>query len=638
MRGKAYALASAMMAAALVGGFAQAGPVTVDLGDALVLGDLKAPSELSPTAMTVVLEAVDIATSGAENLAELVEAIAGVESRSYGSPGSARTASVRGGAGGHVVVVLDGVRLSDARTGWVDLSTIPLFGIERVEIMRSGASALYGSDAIAGVIYLSSARSGTPAIRVRADYSAYPLAFGAGEAGLAAAQGLSAFGRGNLGGATLTASGGIERAADSTVAADADEGYALITNAGLLTAWADAGLTAAIGNGVGALDLFGRYADKGVPGSQSYPSPEAAQTEYEARAMASWNRDDAFDGTTELEFRAGAAWSRMNYVDPDYSTDDTHDSAGMSLGAAARAAIGPALVMAGAEGAFDSASSTKIGDRTRLSTGAYLVPEIELGSFTFAPSARFDLYDDVEAGLSYGLGLAWSGNGLSFKLNGASAYKAPSFSDLYWPDDGFTAGNAELGPERAYSGELGLEYAIKFGSVALSLAAGPYLRYVDDMIAWVDADGWTGPEPYKPENIDVAGFAGADVELKAGIGPFTAKVSYSYSLAKDLGDGATFLDASRLAYSPLHSAGAVVRIEAGALSVGADASYRAGRLDSSGAEMGDALLLGITAGLEVGGGLAFAVDVDNLLNVEYYEYADYPMPGLRVTLSATFTK
>ena len=70
---------------------------------------------------------------------------------------SAQTASLRGLGGAHTLVLINGHRIEGfpgetAGVQGVTLSTIPFSAIERVEILRDGASAIYGSDAIAGVI------------------------------------------------------------------------------------------------------------------------------------------------------------------------------------------------------------------------------------------------------------------------------------------------------------------------------------------------------------------------------------------------------------------------------------------------------------------------------------------------------
>ena len=70
---------------------------------------------------------------------------------------SAQTASLRGLGGGRTLVLINGHRI-DSFPGeiqgvqGVNLASIPFAAIERVEILKDGASAIYGSDAIAGVI------------------------------------------------------------------------------------------------------------------------------------------------------------------------------------------------------------------------------------------------------------------------------------------------------------------------------------------------------------------------------------------------------------------------------------------------------------------------------------------------------
>ena len=70
---------------------------------------------------------------------------------------SAQTASLRGLDGGHTLVLINGHRLQGFSgeiqgVRGVDLSAIPFSAIERVEVLKDGASAVYGSDAVAGVI------------------------------------------------------------------------------------------------------------------------------------------------------------------------------------------------------------------------------------------------------------------------------------------------------------------------------------------------------------------------------------------------------------------------------------------------------------------------------------------------------
>jgi iron complex outermembrane recepter protein len=113
----------------------------------------------------VVLTKEDIDRSGATNAYELLNLVAANNSAGNISLAntigaltfSANTASLRGLQGGRTLVLLNGKRLNSFSgeiqgVQGVNLTTIPFNAIERVEVLLDGASAIYGSDAIAGVI------------------------------------------------------------------------------------------------------------------------------------------------------------------------------------------------------------------------------------------------------------------------------------------------------------------------------------------------------------------------------------------------------------------------------------------------------------------------------------------------------
>jgi iron complex outermembrane receptor protein len=105
------------------------------------------------------LSRADIAQSGANNVADLVAALPAMQgfitssASVNGSGGGAQTASVHSIGTAYTLVLLNGRRMAPYTTGSsVNLATIPLSAVERVEILTDGASTLYGSDAIAGVV------------------------------------------------------------------------------------------------------------------------------------------------------------------------------------------------------------------------------------------------------------------------------------------------------------------------------------------------------------------------------------------------------------------------------------------------------------------------------------------------------
>jgi vitamin B12 transporter len=110
-----------------------------------------------------VISRADIDKSQATNLADLLQGEAGFEFGRNGGPGSITSFFLRGQDSKNVVVIVDGIRLKDEVTGTSQVENISLSQIERIELLRSNASALYGQGAVGGVIQIfTKAGKGTP--------------------------------------------------------------------------------------------------------------------------------------------------------------------------------------------------------------------------------------------------------------------------------------------------------------------------------------------------------------------------------------------------------------------------------------------------------------------------------------------
>ena len=92
----------------------------------------------------------------AQDLVQLIPSMFGgsVVANNVGATGVASTAALRGLASKYTLVLLNGRRVANYAFGNspVDLNSIPLSAVERVEVLRDGASAIYGADAVAGVV------------------------------------------------------------------------------------------------------------------------------------------------------------------------------------------------------------------------------------------------------------------------------------------------------------------------------------------------------------------------------------------------------------------------------------------------------------------------------------------------------
>ncbi|WP_206485102.1 TonB-dependent receptor [Thalassotalea sp. G2M2-11] len=133
-------------------------PVTSDnLEHVTVLGT-HLPKTSHDQLAKVTLDAEQIAALAANSFADVLRGLPGVDVFQQGGAGGLTFLSVRGGDPNFVVVLLDGVKVNDptnSRGGAFDLATVDPATVEKVELLYGGYSTVYGSDALAGVLSIT---------------------------------------------------------------------------------------------------------------------------------------------------------------------------------------------------------------------------------------------------------------------------------------------------------------------------------------------------------------------------------------------------------------------------------------------------------------------------------------------------
>lgn len=129
-------------------------PVPLVLPETIVTAT-RTPQQLSDLVADVsVVDRETIERSGALGLADLLARLPGVEMARNGGPGGVSSLFVRGAESRFTAVYVDGVRVDSQSTGGAAWESIPLALIDRIEVLRGPASAVYGSDALGGVVQL----------------------------------------------------------------------------------------------------------------------------------------------------------------------------------------------------------------------------------------------------------------------------------------------------------------------------------------------------------------------------------------------------------------------------------------------------------------------------------------------------
>jgi vitamin B12 transporter len=101
-----------------------------------------------------VISSEDIRRANPATVTDLFRQVPGVTLTQDGGPGQTQSVRIRGTEGRHTLVLIDGVRANDTSSpaGDFNFANLVLTEIERIEVLRGPQSALYGSDAIGGVI------------------------------------------------------------------------------------------------------------------------------------------------------------------------------------------------------------------------------------------------------------------------------------------------------------------------------------------------------------------------------------------------------------------------------------------------------------------------------------------------------
>jgi outer membrane receptor protein involved in Fe transport len=156
----------------------------------------------------------------------------------------------------------------------------------------------------------------------------------------------------------------------------------------------------------------------------------------------------------------------------------------------------------------DRVNSSSVGVHEADRGAIYLQDEIEITKpLTATIGIRYDFHSIYEDQFNPRVGavlrLPWD---IRLRASAARSFRAPTFDDLYWPEDAFTAGNPNLKPEKAWSYELGGEK--KFGDRAVFKAAGFYRR-VEDLIIWQMGSD----EKFRPSNVKTVEIWGVETEM-----------------------------------------------------------------------------------------------------------------------------
>jgi outer membrane receptor for ferrienterochelin and colicin len=141
--------------------------------DEIIVSATRTQSSLDRiSASSSVVTEKQIKNSTANDLGDLLSSNNVVQMLDYG-PGSTASVSLRGASAAQVLVLVDGKRINDSRAGGADLDGISTASVERIEIIRGGQSAIYGADALGGIINIITKKPKKPTAQAWSNLGSY---------------------------------------------------------------------------------------------------------------------------------------------------------------------------------------------------------------------------------------------------------------------------------------------------------------------------------------------------------------------------------------------------------------------------------------------------------------------------------
>ncbi|MFN2634120.1 MAG: TonB-dependent receptor domain-containing protein [Thermoanaerobaculia bacterium] len=422
-----------------------AGPVPAPVSEAVVVTATAAPEEREDlgTAATVVLRE-DIERNGWRTVSDALRSVPGVDVLGSGGPGSQTSVFLRGSNSTHALVLVDGVRVNSPFFPGYDFALQSTENVDRIEIVRGPFSALYGSDALGGVIQIfTRPASGKLSGRVSA------------ETGNARLREETAFATGGTGPWGVAASFRDHRSDGDRANDDWHERSGSVRLEGRFSDGLHVALEGAISDG-----------ELGLPGPVGAESPRDRYHPREERISLPATFHPAEGHTAAVVL--GFASSRPSYDTPGFHSDT---DARTLQGRVSDSFVAGAHTVTGFGGwerwTVDDASnfgSNLDGARATLwHVGAE--DSVRLGAAIVTAGLRYDRHSQYGAAWSPRATMAWRAGGWKLRASAGTGFRAPSVGELYYP----FSGNPALQPERSTSFDAGVESQAGSGRVELSL-------------------------------------------------------------------------------------------------------------------------------------------------------------------------
>jgi len=527
--------------------------------------------------------------------ADLIQSDPSLDLQERAPDGVQTDLSIRGASFEQTLVLLNGQRLNDVQSGHHDMDIpVPLDAIDRIEVLRGSGSAMYGSDALGGVINVITTPRPDLELRMR-----------------------TAVGNDGINEESTSLSDTLDKLSEQlSFARDFSSGFMpdrdyrnlqLASSTQLVSGWGFSNLTLAyMDHPFGAAGFYG-----------DYPSWEDTKTWWAGFEQALGKKTQV-----SFAYRRHSDLFVLFRDDPAlYTNHHADESEQLAVRRTETLAAGTNFYY-GLEALHESIVSNNLGMHSRSRGAAYAAMDWRaLRRFSLSIAAREEVYRNLGGEFCPTVaGGAWITSKLKLRASASRAFRVPTYTDLYYsdPDD---YGNPHLRPETAWSYESGLDWSPRS---RMRAAVTVFQRREHNDIDYYS----TSPDgPWQALNIDNLRFTGVESSLRLAL-PHSQNVDLLYNWMLGVEDTVPIGYTKYLFNYPSNYA--VVAWQ-GNLSHGMVARSRLGvlnRRESSPYALWDVSLA------RARGRLQPFVRVANITNTSYEEIRGVVMPG-RVAMIGT---
>ncbi len=558
---------------------------------------------------------IDVVTSGdmelssTNNLAGALTEITSVNISDYGGTGASKNIRMRGSSAAQVLVMVDGMPANSPRDGAVDLSSMPLDNIDRVEVLHGAASSLYGSQAMAGVVNIIT--KNPPKDKPKTELSSSFGTFRTYTERFSHGATLSKFGY-LISGQYQNSEGFRENSKFDAKDVNTKLLYELNSSNNLTL-------------------KSGFYRGKlGTPGQIT--SVDYDDRQVNSKRYVDFNWDLLPDDSMGISTKIYNNYDKLEFIE---NTPGSIFDAGFSKAVHTTKVTGINWqvnkeisqiyhFITGFNYVGNSNNSTSSAKHHYTVRAVYLENQFEMldEALEISLGARIDDYSNFGTETSPNVSFFYKFVPKA-KLHGmlGKSFRAPTFNDLYWPDEGWSKGNPNLGPEKGITGELGIE--AKLNKYILTDITY-YRNDFNELINWAESAG-----VWQPTNIDSSVVDGVEFANTIYLmNNFELGLDYTFMRAKN--------DKTNkyLIYQPRHKIDSVLRYN------NLDGFIFEVKGQFTGTRFHDTdnlikvkqfFVMGISASKKFNPALSGFASIDNILNRKYQVLRNYPLPGFSIT-------